>query len=403
MIPGELLEGIFEAASIQRWNDHARPVELTELDKQAHKMVISYVLAKFEEARGVPINWVYLIEGGIFEFLHRLVLTDIKPEVFHKIMGREADRSKLNAWVFKELKRMKIDDLHNGFPQRMADYISSSDSTNVERKILQAAHFLATDWEFRIIYSANRHIFGIEYTKSSIEQQIENHYDLHGVREVMLHRKYFGFIDLCGQLRFQLRWAQSPRIPKTSVLGHMLFVAISSYLCSIEMEACDARKTNNFFAGLFHDLPEVLTRDIISPIKKSTKGLAKRIGQIEKEQVNEKLLPLLPEEWHDEMRYLIEDEFANKIKLVEGGRQKIEKLPNGAIGGYNEDRYSPIDGAAIGACDKLAAYIEASRSILHGITSRHLVTGLKLYDTYANTVIEGVDFGRLFLYFKISR
>ena len=43
-----LIERFYEAASIQRWNDHVRPFELTELDKQAHKMIISYVLAKFE-------------------------------------------------------------------------------------------------------------------------------------------------------------------------------------------------------------------------------------------------------------------------------------------------------------------------------------------------------------------
>ena len=32
------------------------------------------------------INWQNLIEGGIFEFLHRTILTDIKPPVFHKMM-----------------------------------------------------------------------------------------------------------------------------------------------------------------------------------------------------------------------------------------------------------------------------------------------------------------------------
>ena len=49
----------------------------------------------------------------------------------------------------------------------------------------------------------------------------------------------------------------------------MLIVAITAYLCTIEMEItpCEKRIYNNFFAGLFHDLPEVSTRDIISPVK----------------------------------------------------------------------------------------------------------------------------------------
>ena len=46
VIRKELLELLFEAASIQRWNDHIRPEHFTELDKQAHKMIYAYILAK---------------------------------------------------------------------------------------------------------------------------------------------------------------------------------------------------------------------------------------------------------------------------------------------------------------------------------------------------------------------
>jgi putative hydrolases of HD superfamily len=87
-----------------------------------------------------------------------------------------------------------------------------------------------------------------------------------------LKKKTYNFIDMVGQLRFQKRWAHSPRVPETSVLGHMLIVAILSYLISLERRACPQRASNNYFAGLFHDLPEVLTRDIISPIKRSVEG-----------------------------------------------------------------------------------------------------------------------------------
>ena len=41
MIKKPLLLKIYEAAPMQRWNDQIRTVELTELDKQAHKMVIA--------------------------------------------------------------------------------------------------------------------------------------------------------------------------------------------------------------------------------------------------------------------------------------------------------------------------------------------------------------------------
>ena len=50
MIKKSLIEFIFEAGSIERWNDHIRPSRgFTELDKQAHKMLCAYVLANLCE------------------------------------------------------------------------------------------------------------------------------------------------------------------------------------------------------------------------------------------------------------------------------------------------------------------------------------------------------------------
>ena len=47
-----LLLKIYEAASMQRWNDQIKTVEFTELDKQAHKMIVAYILGRCEEDIG---------------------------------------------------------------------------------------------------------------------------------------------------------------------------------------------------------------------------------------------------------------------------------------------------------------------------------------------------------------
>ena len=394
----KLIERFFEAASMQRWNDHIRPVELTELDKQAHKIVIAYVIAKIEEDRKGEghINWLNIIEGLIFEFLYRLVLTDIKPPVFHRMMVEK--RHELNKYVLSELED-DLDSLNdNKFKQKFENYFSKTENT-LERRILRAAHYLATNWEFKIIYQSAPFIYGIEKTKENIENQIEDHYDLIGVQKILLGKKSYGFVDLCGQLRFQKRWAHSPRVPETSVLGHMLIVAITAYLCTIEMETfpCEKRVYNNFFAGLFHDLPEVSTRDIISPVK-SAADLEDIIKDYENERMKEEVLPLIPKTWHDEMRYFTEDEFENKVmekkKILTGiSFKELTKK-------YNKNKFSPLDGELIKACDKLAAFIEANSSIEYGITSKHLEEAReRSYNDYKTIKISGTDFGRIFDYF----
>ena len=72
----------------------------------------------------------------------------------------------------------------------------------------------------------------------------------------------------------------------------MLIVATTSYLCTMEMgvKACDKRIYNNFFAGLFHDLPEVMTKDIISPVKRSVRGLEDIIKEYEDYQMKEEVI-----------------------------------------------------------------------------------------------------------------
>ena len=102
MVKRAFVTEIFRAADMRWWGDKIRPVELRELDRQAHKMTIAYALAKYEDAENSGIvDWVDLIEGGIFEFLERLVLTDIKPEIRREIEKTEAHASKYSKLSFK--------------------------------------------------------------------------------------------------------------------------------------------------------------------------------------------------------------------------------------------------------------------------------------------------------------
>ena len=144
MLNKAFIEFLYEAAHIQRWNDHIRPGGFTELDKQAHKMMILYVLARYEEQdHGARINWKVLAEGGIMEFLHRIVLTDIKPPIFHELM--RVHGHELNQWVFNELETL-LNSVDPAFFKRMQKYFNEPDYYPLEKKLLSAAHYLATQW-----------------------------------------------------------------------------------------------------------------------------------------------------------------------------------------------------------------------------------------------------------------
>ena len=371
MINPKIIEYIFSSASIQRWNDYPRMVDLVELDKQAHKFIIAYFIAKLED----DINFTHLIEAGIFEFLRRVVVTDIRPDVFRKALQQIS--KEINTWVVGKLKS-SIENIENGnFLQKFEEFLNDPNMYKKERFILKAASYLSTKWEFSIVYQTSQFLSDIEEVKKAVDAEIEDYYELIGVRKIALNKKLAKIVDLSGRLRFQKRWAQTPRIPETSVLGHMLTVALFSYFYSLEVKACDKRLQNNFFTALFHDLPEALTRDIISPVKYSVDELSEIIAEYEVAKIEDDILPNIPINIQEEFSYIlgiskgIKEEFANKVK-IDGNITEVDDINK-----YNLDKYEAIDGLALKQCDKLSAFVEASLSISHGIKSKELISGKK--------------------------
>lgn len=397
MIKKALLETIYESASMQRWNDKIRPVELTELDKQAHKMIISYVIGKFEE-KNKDFNWVEIIEGGIFEFLQRLILTDLKPQIFNEIKKDINKYKRLNQWVFGQLRPI-ISPLGNEFCNRFQKYFLDTTET-LSKKILDAAHFYATKWEFSIIERANPDGYEIPEVRRRLQEAMEKHYDLIGMKQLVMYANLRNFVDLCGQLRFQLRWSHIHMTPRISVLGHMLIVAMLAYLFSLEINACKKRCVNNYFTGLFHDLPEVLTRDIISPVKAAIKELGTMIKQYEKRQMKTEVYKLIPKDWHPEIKMFTESEFKS-IVTINGKR--VKKSSNEIRKSYNKDRFDPRDGELILAIDHLAAYMEAYLAIENRTKRTHLEDAKNtLRHKYKgkNFNIAGIDFAAIYADFE---
>lgn len=396
MINREIISIMYEAAAIQRWNDHIRPqTGFTELDKQAHKMFYAYVLAKCEGDGSYDA--VKLIEGGIFEFFHRIIVTDIKPPIYHKLVKRKGIQ--LNNWVLDELEA-SLGALDGGFFERMRRYYKESEYAEKEKKILKAAHYCATNWEFNVIYPMNSTTYGIERVKREMTEGLAECDTFLGFKYFMGSPYLKDFLSLLGKLRYQQRWSKASRVPETFVMGHMLVVAILSYFCALELGACGKRLENDFFGGLFHDIPEVLTRDIVSPVKSSVKGLDDIIKGIEEEQMEEVIFPLLPAEWHDQIKYFTTNEFSSKIKY---DRDIVVVTTDEINSEFNEDKFSPIDGEIIRACDHISAFVEAYLSLCNGMSSEQMYFGYKnLFEKYENKNIGGIDFGKIFSYFALG-
>lgn len=364
---------IFEGFSIERWNDLVRPFEIIEMDKTAEKTVIAYMIGKFEEKRGNRIDWERIIYGTFFDLLRKIALCDIKAPVQRMIHDEYPEEFvKLNKWVVEQYRTLIGDS--SLMKNLSAHILEKPDEGDLTWRVLRAAHKYSTMRELEMLRMVNEpfRLVGIE---KGINKDIESFLDLRGLQLLISKQQPYEFLMEIERLRFQTRWNQTPRVPRTSVLGHSYFVAALTLLMGRDIGLCPERCFNNFFSALFHDLPEAVTRDIISPVKQATDHLPQIVKEIEDQIVKRELLPLMDSSFRDEIMYFTNNEFENRICNKEGktefvGFEDLQKK-------YNSGPFKPIDGELVRAADHIAAFVEADSSINYGITSNHLRDGRK--------------------------
>ena len=393
---------IFEGFSIQRWNDLIRPFDMVEMDKAAEKMVLAYIIGKFEENKGNKIDWIWIIYASLFDLLKKIALCDIKAPI-QQMLKKEYPEEylRLNEWVLNQYKSLLSDEkLFSKFTiyfGQNAGSFSIPDELKTTVRVYRAAHKFSSIRELQMISVVNEkeRLGSID---KELQAEIQPYLDLEGLQKLITHQKAFDFLLKIEQLRFQTRWNQTPRVPQTSVLGHCFFVAIMTLLLGRESnpKMCERRIINNFFSALFHDLPEAVTRDIISPVKQATDDLPNNVKKIENEIVNKELVPLMEDFFVQEIIDFTSDEFSNRIKDANGNVVTVswEELNEK----YNEDKFFPIDGKLVRIADHLSALMEADISIKHGITSIHLQNGRDglLYSYKEDEVVNGINVYNLF-------
>ena len=130
-------------------------------------------------------------------------------------------------------------------------------------------------------------------------------------------------------------------------------VANYIFLHDLDMKVSGKQIYNDYYTALFHDLPEVLTKDVITPVKKNVSGLADLLESYEHKLVDSEIMPMLPDTWWDEMRFMIYEPFEDSDDPIFGKRA----------------------GTDIKSCDLLGAFVEAHVSACYGINPKSLADG----------------------------
>lgn len=134
------------------------------------------------------------------------------------------------------------------------------------------------------------------------------------------------FYAMLFRMRNIKRWALMRNMFSENLTEHTLEVALIAHALAV---ISNKRFGENYdadaaaVAALFHDVPEIITGDLPTPVKYYNPGIKSAYGQIERE-AKENLLSLLPEDLRDEFAGIMYPD--EKLKEIVHAADKIQAL-----------------------------------------------------------------------------
>jgi len=378
-------------------------VELTVQGKHAHMMVIAWVLGRVYEdninAPGYPAKrragldwlafWTYIVERGLFELLRKCVVSDLKSQVWERIVADGEARRKLNEYTLSVL----VDCARTGPPSLIGRMRSCADGRESEEErlawdVLRAASGIATAWEFDLLEPGNAFQAEMERIRDNLRRERLEYQYVPGVRE--LERPDSGlraFVDLCGRLRFQERWSTTPVLPRCPVLDHELMVANLTYLVGLERDYPPEQILANYYAGLFHDLGEAMTRDIVRDVKAlpDLSDVMAHASDFASREFKDTLTCMLPPAWYQQVEYLAAH------GLEDADRPEEPPHLYGPAADGCTDSWPVWQEDVVTGADDFANFVEAASSVDYGVAPpaiRQAVERMMLSKRSAKRLVE---------------
>lgn len=288
-----LIESVLSGLSITRWNTFPRVREITSLDHLAFIAHTSILLALLSwEKYDIGLILRKVLFSGFFTFTY----SDVSSDVKHRLRVKNPELiDALERWVLDFL-------LANPLPEAMKWDIEKIFTTTPEDTIIAFAKAWSSYYE---IYN-NSIVYPDAYAKllKNIEAraleiqipEVEHILDFNPHNQTDTER----FLLVIHRLASSFRWNRSQRATPVSVLSHTYIITFFTYCIGVLERFDEDTITDMMLTALYHDIPEAITGDIITPTKKAVPGLESAIETVEHEMVHDYLLSYIADaSFHD--------------------------------------------------------------------------------------------------------
>jgi len=332
--------------SIIRWNNFPRVTDIMQMDNVGATLHTALFLAYREEKlTGVKIDTLHLIKKIIFTSLADLILSDINS-------GTKWYIKKLNSEIFDELYEWA----YKYFLDAEAPIFLKKDFENTLKNKNKAIEDLiyasAKKYVWLFEASTNARVFSEIYEVPlwEIQDELSIHSkELKSLAELLENENYEKYLAHIYRLSFSMRWNQYQRTTPISVMSHKVVVAYISYIIGMiwneQWEDNDILEM--FLRAIYHDVPEVITGDIITPTKKAVPGFVELLEEVESTMMDDYLFWYIDWEYKQYLTpYILrpfDDSLWEKVKYADVISALVEaKVEDRAGNHFFHEKYQSI-------------------------------------------------------------
>lgn len=299
---------------MKRWNNYPRVEDVSHLDNIGYVMHVSLFLAYIEEKNGQKIDKAFLLKRIMFQSLSKLILSDISSWTRDYIMALDneifskLEKKALGVILEREAPEYIKEDMH---------LVLENTSKQKELDIIEAAKQYAAYRECLV----NQKVFSdmYEVPLRCINKELEQRRStLHSLDILLKNDNYIKFLSHIRRLSHSLRWNQEKRGFPISVMSHLVVITYIVYI--IGMIENDSAKNYDIeellLRTIYHDIPEAITGDIITPTKKAVPWFDTLLEKVEVKMMDDYIFSYVWDDYKNSVEEYMLQPFEGEIGKI---------------------------------------------------------------------------------------
>ena len=245
---------------------------------------------------------------------------------------RDLVLSDINSWTKEYIKKINSD-IFSELHKKSFDFLLGFDGPEYIKKDIESIVFDASQRiENRIIYAAKKYVgyteaqantavfpFMYEVPLSELASDIDLcRKNLDSLDELMDNTQYQKYLSHINRLSFSMRWNHVHRKFPISVMSHQVIVWFLSYIIWVHENNTgweyDIEKM--MIKAVYHDVPEVITWDIITPTKQAVDGFTLVLEKVEEQMLDDYLFSYISDDYKDYIGEYMLQPFSDKLWKV---------------------------------------------------------------------------------------